>query len=213
MNVVLVALESQYCDLKTVLGTNAQLTAAAAQQCTSLNAATALSQSGTMSGITNWNATASTVAQSLQNLWITVCDMRSAIYSLKDCCGATDCSSFLLGFVAAANEARTIVTLFFNTGATVVPSGFANCNAQGSKVTISDTSGHSFVGYLDLIAAVTDSDGISFTVSGASLVAGQNYTVTVEGCVTKNGNACSKTATYSVPIPCPVITSVTATLT
>lgn len=213
MNVVLGALESQFCDLKAVLGSNTQLTAAAAQQCTGLNAATALSQSGTMSGITNWNSTATTVAQSLQNLWITVCDMRAAVYSLKTTAGTTDCSAFLLGFVAAANNDRSIVTLYFNTGATVIPSGFANCNAQGSKVTITDTSGHSYVGYVDLVASVTNSSGYAFTVTGASLNAGQNYTVVVEGCVTKNGNACSKTATQTVSVPCPVISSVTATLT
>jgi len=212
MNIVLGALESQFCDLKAVLGSNTQLTAMAAQQCTGLNAATALSQSGTMSGITNWNSTATTVAQSLQNLWITVCDMRAAVYSLKTTAGTTDCSAFLLGFVAAANNDRTIVTLYFNTGTTVIPSGFANCNAQGSKVTITDTSGHSYVGYVDLVASVSNGSGYPFTVTGASLNAGQNYTVVVEGCVTKNGNACSKTATQTVSVPCPVISSVTATL-
>jgi hypothetical protein len=49
-------------------------------------------------------------------------------------------------------------------------------------------------------------------VSGASLNAGQNYLITVDGCLTKNGSTCSKTATFTLSVPCPVISSVTATL-
>jgi len=63
-----------------------------------------------------------------------------------------------------------------------------------------------------LIAAQTDTDGVPFTISSAGLNTSQNYTVTVEGCVSKSGNTCSKVATFTVSVPCPIITSVTATL-
>lgn len=216
MNLVLDELEAQYCNLRSVLGTNAGLTAAVGQQCQNLATQNALSQPGYVSGLTGWvptsgDALSGTVAGAIKNLWVVLCDMRSAIYDLKNTAGTTDCSAFLLNFSAAANEARTQVTLFFS-GSTVVPAGFANCTAQGSKVTIKDTSGHIFTGYVDLVAAQTDSDGITYTVSGASLNASQNYTVTVEGCVSKSGNTCSKVATFDVPLPCPIITSVSATL-
>jgi hypothetical protein len=216
MNLVLDELEAQYCNLRSVLGTNAGLTAAVGQQCQNLATQNALSQPGYVSGLTGWvpstgDALSGTVAGAIKNLWVVLCDMRSAIYDLKNAAGTTDCSAFLLGFSAAANEARTQVTLFFS-GSTVVPAGFANCNAQGSKVTIKDTSGHIFTGYVDLVAAQTDTDGVTFTVSGAALNASQNYTVTVEGCVSKSGNTCSKVATFDVPVPCPIITSVSATL-
>ena len=138
--------------------------------------------------------------------------MRQAIYDIKDCCGQTDCSQFLLGFTGATNNDRTAVTVFFSGGATVIPSGFTNCTAQGSKITISDLSGHSYVAYVDLLTAASDVDGITYTVSGSNLNPAQNYTITVEGCITKNGNVCSKTVNYIVSAPCPIITSVTATL-
>jgi hypothetical protein len=216
MNLVLDELEAQYCNLRSVLGTNAGLTAAVGQQCQGLASQNALSQPGFVSGLNGWvptsgDALSGTVAGAIKNLWVVLCDMRSAIYDLKNTAGTTDCSAFLLGFSAAANEARTQVTLFFS-GTTVVPAGFANCNAQGSKVTIKDTSGHTYIGYVDLVAAQTDTDGVTFTVTGASLSASQNYTVTVEGCVSKSGNTCSKVATFDVPLPCPIITSVSATL-
>lgn len=212
MHTLLDELEAQYCTLRTTLGSNQVLTAAIAQQCQNLGAAAALSSTGTVSSLTGWNATTSNVGQSLQNLWVVLCDMRQAIYDVKQCCGQVDCSAFLLGFTAAANEARTQVTVFFNGGGTVIPSGFTNCTALGSKITIKDASGNTYTDNVNLVTAVSDTDGITYTVSGASLNPSQAYTITVEGCLTKNGNTCSKTANFTVSVPCPVISSVTATL-
>ena len=212
MNLVLDELEAQYCTLRGVLGTNTALSAAVAQQCQGLGASNALSVAGTISGLPGWNANSTTIASAVQNLWVVLCDMRQTIYDIKNTVGQTDCSAFLLGFTAACNEARTTVTVYFNGGGTVIPSGFTNCTALGSKITIADTSGHVYTDNVNLVTAVSNSSGITFTVSGASLNAGQNYLITVEGCLTKNGNTCSKTATYTVSVPCPVISSVTATL-
>lgn len=212
MNVVLDKLEEEYCGLRNVLGANTALTASIAQQCQGLGASPALSTSGTISSLTGWNANSTSIASAVQNLWVVLCDMRQTIYDLKTTAGQTDCSSFLLGFSAAANEARTQVTVFFNGGETVIPAGFANCTAQGSKITIKDASGKTYTDYVNLLTAVTDTDGITYTVSSAALNTSQAYTITVEGCLTKNGNTCSKTATFTVSVPCPIITSVTATL-
>jgi hypothetical protein len=211
MATVLDELEAQYCLLRSTLGTNGALTTAVAQQCPNLGLSPALSAPGTISTLTGWNATVTNVAQSLQNMWVVLCDMRQAIYDVKQCCGSVDCSAFVLRFSATANEARTQVTVFFS-GQTVVPSGFANCTAQGSKITITDQSGHSYIDYVNLLTAQSDVDGITFTVSGAGLVTSQTYTVKVEGCVSKDGKTCSKEFTTTVSVPCPIITNVTATL-
>jgi hypothetical protein len=216
MNVLLDELEAQYCNLRAVLGTNAGITSAIAQQCSNLGNQNALSQAGYVSGLTGWvpasgDALSGTLAGAVKNLWTVLCDMRAAIYDLKNTAGQTDCSAFILGFTAAANSDRTQVTLFFQ-GTTVVPAGFANCTQQGSKVTIADTSGHTYTGYVDLVAAQTNASGVAFTVSGASLNTSQAYTVTVFGCVSKSGSTCSKEAKQTVSVPCPIISSVTATL-
>jgi len=211
MVTVLDELEAQFCTLRGVLGTNPALVSAIGQQCQGLASAPALSAPGTVSSLPGWNATSTTVASAIQNIFVVLCDMRSAVFNLNTAAGATDCSTFLLGFNAAANEARTEVTLFF-VGSTVVPAGFANCTAQGSKVTIKDSANKTFTGFVDLIAAQTDTDGVTFNISSAGLNTSSNYTVTVEGCVTKSGSTCNKVATFSVPVPCPIITSVSATL-
>jgi len=208
---VLTALETQYCQLRTQVGSSAQLTAAIAQQCSNLGALPALSQAGNMNSITGWNNTLTNLAQSFQNLWITVCDMRNAINDLKKCCGDVDCSQFVLDFTVGTNNDRTQVTLFF-AGKTVIPTGYANCTAQGSKVTIKDSAGKEYTGYLDLVAAQTDVDGVTFVVTGANLNPSLNYTVTVEGCVVKDGKTCSKTVNKTAQVPCPTIIIQSATI-
>lgn len=213
MNLVLDELEAQYCLLRGVLGTNTQITAATAAQCANLGTANALSQPGVMSSIPGWNVSVTSMAQAFQNLWLTVCDMRAAVASLRNCCGQADCSQFILSFTASTNNDRTQVTLDFNPG-TVIPAGFANALA-GSTAVISDgTTQKSFT--IDLVTLAA-SGVFTATVSGvgvvgAALNTSQVYTVTVTGNISKDGQNCSKTESRTISVPCPVITNVTATL-
>lgn len=212
MNVVLSKLEKDFCTLKGATGEPTAILQSVGKQCTTLGASPTLSQGGTMGSIPGWKAQAVTAADAINNLWLTICDIRSAVIALKDCCGSVDCSSFILGFSAAANEARTSVTLYF-LGTTVVPSGFDNCTLAGSRVTFSDSAGHTYVTNVDLVAAAADADGIAFDLSSTTLNTALPYTVTIEGCLSKDGTICSKTATQNVSVPCPIVTGVTATLT
>lgn len=213
MNVLLDELESQYCQLRSVLGTNTQITTATASQCAGLNNANALSQPGIMSNITGWNSTVTNMAQAFQNLWLTVCDLRAAMAGIKDCCSQVDCTQFILNYDASVNNDRTVVSLDFNPG-TIIPSGFTNAVA-GSTVTISDgTVTKTFT--LDLVAFAA-SGVFTATVAGGSVVGAalntsQVYTVTVSGNITKSGQTCSKSVVKTISVPCPIITGVTATI-
>lgn len=213
MSIVLDKLEEEYCLLRGVLGSNSQITAATAQQCAALNSATALSQAGTMSSLTGWNISTTSMAQAFQNLWITVCDMRSAIADLKNCCGQADCTQFILACDASANNDRTVVTLDFNPG-TIIPSGYTNSSA-GSTVVISDgTITKNFP--LDLVtfaaSGVFTATVAGGSVVGAALNTSQPYSITITGNITKSGQACSKTLLKTISVPCPMVTGVTATL-
>lgn len=215
MNTVLDELEAQYCLLRNALGTNNALTAAAAQQCANLGAQNALSQAGTLSSVAGWNGSITNIAQSFQNLWITVCDMRAAINDLKNCCSQVDCTQFILGYTASANNLRQEVYLDFNPG-TIIPAGFSNCSQLGSLVTISDgTTSKDF--RVDLVSLASSNN--TFTaivagsgVSGAALNTSLTYTITVNGCITKDGKECNKSTVRTILVPCPVVASVTATL-
>lgn len=199
MNVLLEALSIEFCTLRGVLGTNTSLNNASAQQCANLGSQLALSQPGTLSSLTGWNNTISSFAQSMQNLWITVCDMRTAVYDVKSQIGATDCSAFFLIYQATTDTARENVTLIFNSG-TVIPAGFSNCPLLTS-VSITDGNGHTYTDVIDLVSLSTNPSGIILPVSTASLDPLLTYTVTVSGCIVKNGVTCSKVVTATLVAP------------
>lgn len=208
MNTILSAVETQFCSLVTALGSNAQLGAAAVSQCPNLSAAPALNSTGTMSSITGWNTTITTLAQSIQNLWITVCDMRGVMNGLLTCCSQADCTSFILGYTVSTNANRTSVTLTFNPG-TTIPAGYTDCNALGAEVTITDGVGHTFTGRAILATATS----ITYDVSTASLNPSQIYTTTVAGCVKNGTKTCEKSIIVTNTPACTIVTGVIATLT
>jgi hypothetical protein len=199
MNVLLESLSTEFCTLVGVLGSNTNLNNASAQQCPNLGSQAALSQPGTLSSLPGWNNTISNFAQSIQNLWITVCDMRTAVYDVKACCGQADCSAFFLIYQATTDTARENVTLIFNSG-TVIPSGFSNCPLLTS-VSITDGNGHTYTDIIDLVSLATDPSGITLPVSDASLDPLLTYTVTVSGCIVKDGVTCSKVVPATLVAP------------
>jgi hypothetical protein len=213
MATVLDELEAQYCLLRGVLGTNTQITAGTAAQCANLGSANALSQPGTMSAISGWNNTVTNMAQAFHNLWITVCDIRTAVAALKNTAGTIDCTAFVLNYDASTNNDRTEVTLDFNPG-TIIPAGFANAVA-GSTVVISDgTNQKTFTINLTSLAASGTFTAVvaGGSVSGVALNTSQPYTVTVNGNIIKDGQTCSKSTNRTISVPCPIITNVVATI-
>lgn len=74
------AFESKFCQLTTLLGTNAALSTAIATECTSLDSSNQLADpANTMSEIPGWVATPTTLSETIVNMWLTICDMRTAI--------------------------------------------------------------------------------------------------------------------------------------
>lgn len=78
-------LETKFCALHTVLGTIAQLNATIAKECTDLDTEATLMDSGLqMQDIPGWVITPTTLAENVNNIWLTICDMRAKII---ECCG------------------------------------------------------------------------------------------------------------------------------
>jgi hypothetical protein len=204
MNLLLQELQSQFCTLISNLGSTTQLTNAAQQQCTSLGANNALSSAGTMATLPGWNAVLNTFAQSMQNLWVTVCDMRGAIVSLQNCCNV-DCSAFILGFNTVENVGRTEVTLVFNA-VTVIPSGYGNCPGL-STFRIEDSNGAFYQTTFDFAAAAVNPTGITFNFSANGLNPLLPYTITVDACIVNGTKTCEKQNTVYLPPPTTTTTS------
>lgn len=78
------AFESKFCQLTTLLGTNAALSTAIGKECAGLDAAAQLTTpANTMSQIAGWVANPTTLSETIVNMWLTICDMRTAV---SNCC-------------------------------------------------------------------------------------------------------------------------------
>jgi hypothetical protein len=204
LDLALGTVSDELCALKTAVGTNTAITAAAAKQCATLSSFPALSSVGAMSAIPGWKTNVTTLSDSIFNLWLTVCDMRGAMAALKNCCGTLDCSSVIIDFVASLNSNRDSLTLNF-AGLCSIASTLSECSQLGSKLTITDAAGTSYVTYVNVVANKNSSVTVSLT--GQNLNTALNYTVKLEPCV-KNaeGKSCNNTITKTLNAPCTSIT-------
>ena len=205
---VVEAIEEQFCDLRTATGTSTELISAIGNQCVGLNTEERLSGAGTMSSISGWNTTVTNVADSLANMWLTICDMREAIKTIQQTCCATDCSA--VTFTFTGSFAGNIITLNFN--GTFIPTGFSECNQSGALVTISDGS-LSYTTYVQVLDALTANGIAQLDLAQSGLSTTSNYTVTVTLCVTDGTVTCEKSNTLTITNEaglCNVPTGVTA---
>jgi len=214
----------ELCALKGVLGTNTAITSAAAKQCTQLSTVNALGQIGVMSSISGWKTTVTTLSDSINNLWLTVCDMRGAIGTLKDCCGAVDCSSVIIDFTATLNSTRDSITIKFkgltgykgSTGLTGWTDGY---NGDGARFTIKDASLNSQTFTIPVVAnaAAAASDlGVTISLNTGTgtnqLRTTQNYILSMNAAVVNLGVTCTRLLDKTLVAPCTIITQPTATV-
>lgn len=204
MDLLLNVLENDYCIYKVGIGLLTDIGNAISKECSFLGSTAALGQSGNMSGIPGWNNSVNNLAQSIQNLWITVCDMRTAVNTIKQNI-VPDCSQFILGYQVIRLSGGEQIKLVFNSD-TTIPSGFTNCSGLS---TVSITDGVYTVDHtLDLTAVVAaGATGITYTIVGTGINMSLPITVTVVGCLIKDSVTCSKTVTN---ISYPVTTTTTA---
>lgn len=205
-------IENQICTLRNATGTATALTQAAATQCLNLSTATALSKAGTMSAIPGWKTTVSTTADSLTNLWLTVCDLRDAFSAIKGLIKA-DCSSVVVDFAVVSINNGSAANLFFS-GYSSIPSGWTNCSASGSRMTIKDALNNVHIINVDVVSAANNASPLVIQLEGTPLNLATALTFTLEACLTNSGNTCNKTVvktTGSSTNACPNIVVTPAT--
>lgn len=92
-------LEKAFCTFRNFTGTAEELSIAIARDCPDLANLPALSNSGLMKDYYGWIENPVNASQSINNLWITVCDLRSAVRNLLlGCCDGSPCLSFDIGY-------------------------------------------------------------------------------------------------------------------
>ena len=223
VDVVLNELEKQWCELVTALGTPENLTTAQAQACTvdggPLANATPLS-TGTGSMATafpTWVNPVTNFAQSMNNLWLTVCDIRAAVKSIQDNCCKVTCADLTVSFDAVVTTDANgdyVVRLFF--GQTDIPSTWYDCDQTrsnntiaypfgfiGNKITIKDAAGHIRYVYIQLRDQLDPgngilgdptiiSDGYDIMLSGTNIDYTTPINISGDICITDGSTTCIK---------------------
>jgi hypothetical protein len=210
VSVVVAALESSFCNLRTATGTPAVINNAVAQQAI-LNTNNLLSQSGqTYSAQTGWKTSPVNMANSLQNAWIVIKDLYDAVEAIQTNCCPGACDSLTFDFSATrlldSNSLTTHVILDFS--GSIIPSGFAD-SAGTTPVTITDGAGNVITQNINITSlAQTPPNSTNIPVT-TGLNENGTLTVVINSSFTKDSDVCQETKTKSVAasIPCPADTA------
>lgn len=108
-------LETDFCQLQSVVGTSTEITDAISRECANLDQQDRLSSGGVMGDISGWVSNPTTLADSLNNMWLTVCDMRTAVQQILDGCCFSLCSYLELGYDIVWAADGTEIDISFNT--------------------------------------------------------------------------------------------------
>ena len=164
VSVVVSALESAYCTLVGGTGTVAQMNLAIAQSSIVSASPTRNNSSATYSSIGGWNLTPTTLAQSLQNAWVVIDDLYTAVGSIQTNCCAGGCSAVTFAYTTATSTSGqgTIDNVNFNFIGSTIPNTF-NDSAGFSLVTLTDILGASLSTVVSVSTLQNNTTGFDFS--------------------------------------------------
>jgi len=217
VSTALTSLEQAFCGLQQGTGPKSDLAASIGYQDASLNSQTRLNGSGTMSAITGWVNSPQNLAQSFSNAWLTINDMRNAVVSLIDDVIPTACKDITYNFfgnVLGTAGASTGINMNFTQSS--IPKSFYDCDrSQGSKITITDSSGSSQTFHKQIHQLQNTQAGVTLHTTSLD-AASPTFSVETQFCFTNGqGSECANTITKlltSIDI-CPILTLGTPGLT
>ncbi len=187
---------ASYCPYVTVWGTPTALNQAIlAEGSATLNTAPAFSQNSVMSGLTGWKSSPSTIADSLNNNWLTTLDSRAGITKALAAVTPT-CSQVIVAF-QAVHVSSTVFNIYFN-GYTFIPTGYTD---NGSTIQITDGQGGILLTTFNIVTQSTAGTPLSLSTSGSTLSSSAAiYTVQVNSNVQNIsiGLTCQKTVLQTV---------------
>ena len=222
VSVVVLALESAFCALSTAVGTIGAINNAISQTIITGSYTTLTNNSVSYGSIGGWNSSPTTLAQSVQNAWVVIDDMYTAITNIQDECCPGGCDSVVFAYTTAVgyDSNGLIDGILFNFTGSSVPAGFNDCSGY-SNITVTDGLGSSLTQTVSVSSLQNNSSGFNF-LTGA-LNTQQNMSVSVDFCVTDGVDTCQATqgSTITGFIPCPssvtigtlTTTGMTATIT
>lgn len=183
------ALETAFCQLRAATGMPSALLNSILQQCVLLDTSESLNLPGVnMGSLPGWitSGSYSTVADSINNMWITMCDMRAAVRTILNTCCPQGCE----GLVINLQTTLTGSTInFFWTGDVT---GFEDCNPAGSLVTVTDAYGNTYTTRIPIVAYVNGTYALN--LSGSPINTGTNLSIHFDACFEKisDGSTCER---------------------
>lgn len=206
VQVVVQALEQQFCDLESSTGMPVDIYTAISKQCINGSDKALGPGGGTMGSIPGWVSSVTNLADSITNMWLTICDMRAAVQYIKTNCCPSGCDGIELT-LSAVTVAPANVRIYING---IIPASFAQCSGLGTLFTISDSLGGSITAYIDVIANLNNLAGVLIDLSGTPVNPSSNLTVSAVICLKDNvtGTTCSYTTSYFInnEASCPIVT-------
>jgi len=207
VQIVVTALEQEFCLLEGATGTASELYVAINQQCAGLASSTVLGPGGgPMSAILGWVNPVNNLADSLNNMWLTICDIRAAIQTIQANCCPSGCDGILLT-IQAVITAPTTLTIYI-TG--TIPSAFTQCSTLGTTFIISDALGGSTTQFIDVISNLNNAAGVPIDLGATPVNPASNLTIESTICLidSATGTTCETCVSdfISNEASCPTIT-------
>src|ERR1035437_9329377 len=203
-------INTSLCNLLSATGTPTQLLASIAGPCPSnLNTQPSLANPlVNMGSLPGWVVSPTDLADSVTNLWITICDLRAATANLALCCNS-GCNALIVNMIATISSG--VITVIFSG---TVPPGFIDA---GSTIIVSDISGNTqTVTSVPVLNDITGSINYTITLNGY-MNATSNITLELFGNFTNpaTGVTCQKQLTFVIvsPLVCPILTLTPTTTT
>jgi hypothetical protein len=212
MDQVLTALEQQFCELRNATGDSSSIYQNIAKQCAGLNVETQLSNpNATMASIVGWSSVVANMAQAMGNLWLAICDIRTAVRNTQLCC-PTGCDGVSLQLFA--NLVGDILTVY--PSGVVAPAGFLQCSGQ-TQIKITDSNNASIIVSFDFLAYLNNPTGYAFSLNSTPINTSLDLTVVIEPCLQNNSTnaTCESYLSYYIVnnANCPVLNFTTSTNT
>ena len=185
-------LTQDLCAYKPVLGTPSALTLAIlAEGSAILNALPAFSQTSTMSALTGWVTSPETIADTINNLWVSYLDSRAGISTVLAAVTPT-CAQVIIDFLPVYSSSTGNFNLFFS-GYSFIPTGYTD---GGSTIKITDGLGGILYTSLNVVTQSTTTTPLALSISGSTLSpTAASYTATLVSNVANAslGTTCVKT--------------------
>lgn len=155
-----------------------------------------LASEAKMSAIADYKTTVENIGDSVNNLWLSVHDIRTAVKYIQDNL-VIGCSDISLNFTAQlVGDVLTIYT----TNSTGFTADWKECSTLGTVVSVVDSNDNKTSFRANLIDLISNPSGYSFDLAPTSVDTSLTLTITAESCFAndKLGVTCEKPYVYTI---------------